>query len=279
MIPIQRGAEPAKLAVARKSGLAKMAALGRPPTSKEITGYKIVGEELWRAQFRKCCYCETVIHKDYNDVEHYRPKASAQCAPGPVRAYGYWWLAWTWENLLFACPVCNRSEKNDQFPLAANSGSLSDHEAPSGQELPLLIDPASGINPLEHIIFIREAICRGGPKQWYARPRHGSQLGNHSITVFGMNHENLLDLRDSYYELNIAHRIVKLQQALAGGKFNQVSEQYEEALRLLLAGQPYVALAYDALRAAIDDIQLEQIIQRKWPAPSDIPLAKAKVKT
>jgi hypothetical protein len=272
MIPIRRGKEPDPLTHTRARELAKMAALGRPPTSKEISGYEIVGKELWRAQHRKCCYCEMIIAKDYNDVEHYRPKASAQCAPGPTRSYGYWWLAWTWDNLLFICPACNRSKKRDQFPLSSGSVPLNDHETPPGQELPLLLDPAGGINPLEHIVFTREAASRGEAEHWRAKPRHGSALGNYSILVYGLNSDELIELRDDYYERIIARRIKKLQAALAGGHPGAINEEFDEALRLLLAAQPYVALAYDALRGAIADAQLLQTIGRQWPDHAEIPL-------
>lgn len=55
----------------------------------------------------KCAYCEAdtqvVAH---GDVEHYRPKSI------------YWWLAYTYDNYLFACQICNQTYKNDNFPIA-----------------------------------------------------------------------------------------------------------------------------------------------------------------
>ncbi|QEC78284.1 HNH endonuclease family protein [Mucilaginibacter ginsenosidivorax] len=55
---------------------------------------------------RKCAYCEadtaTVAH---GDVEHYRPKSI------------YWWLAYTYDNYLFACQICNQTYKGDNFPI------------------------------------------------------------------------------------------------------------------------------------------------------------------
>ena len=45
----------------------------------------------------KCAYCEsptdTVAH---GDVEHYRPKSK------------YWWLAYCYDNYLYACQICNQ---------------------------------------------------------------------------------------------------------------------------------------------------------------------------
>ncbi len=272
MVPVQRGEEPDSLKTARERELPKLAALGRPPISEEITGYQIVGEALWRAQHYKCCYCEMKIAKSYNDVEHYRPKARALCAPGAKRDYGYWWLAWTWANLLFSCPRCNRSKKRDHFPLASGSVSLADYQAPPGAELPLLLDPSNTVNPLDHIVFKWEAVGRGQPKHWRARPRDGSQLGNYSIDVYDLNDEELLDLRDDYYENHIKYPISKLQAALANGNTAVIVERYDEALLLLRETQQYVALAYDALCSAIDNAQLLNTIGRKWPDRAELPI-------
>ncbi|MGX5843690.1 hypothetical protein ACWGTI_23505 [Mesorhizobium sp. ArgA1] len=54
----------------------------------------------------KCAYCEaatsTVAH---GDVEHFRPKGI------------YWWLAYDFDNYLFACQICNQIYKSDSFPV------------------------------------------------------------------------------------------------------------------------------------------------------------------
>jgi len=54
----------------------------------------------------KCAYCEasteTVAH---GDVEHFRPKSI------------YWWLAFCYDNYLFACQLCNQTYKGNNFPV------------------------------------------------------------------------------------------------------------------------------------------------------------------
>lgn len=86
-----------------------------------------VVEELKRAHFSKCCYCESPA--PYGDVEHYRPKAH------------YYWLAYQWDNLLWACPSCNR-HKGDSFPLEYPSAQCRTEHDPLHAEAPLLIHPA-----------------------------------------------------------------------------------------------------------------------------------------
>jgi hypothetical protein len=60
----------------------------------------------------KCAYCEsptdTVAH---GDVEHYRPKSK------------YWWLAYCYDNYVYACQICNQVHKGDEFPIHATSGA------------------------------------------------------------------------------------------------------------------------------------------------------------
>ncbi len=50
----------------------------------------------------KCCYCEQSIADSYQQVEHFRPKAT------------YYWLAHSWDNLFLCCDRCN-GFKNDTF--------------------------------------------------------------------------------------------------------------------------------------------------------------------
>lgn len=146
MIPIQRGPEPQALRDARSHRLAKLRAIAaaREPTAKDIHGYAVVAHDLWTAQGHKCCYCESQVQRGHNDVEHFRPKGRADRTPGCTQTHGYGWLAFTWENLLFSCPNCNRGKaKADRFPLAGGSTALLAEQQPPGQELPLLLDPAT----------------------------------------------------------------------------------------------------------------------------------------
>jgi hypothetical protein len=54
----------------------------------------------------KCAYCEgKASHVAHGDVEHMRPKAD------------YWWLAYCYDNYLYACQLCNQSFKGTNFPI------------------------------------------------------------------------------------------------------------------------------------------------------------------
>lgn len=53
----------------------------------------------------KCAYCEQKVEQLH--VEHYRPKSI------------YYWLTYSWDNLLLACGFCN-SHKKEKFELFGN---------------------------------------------------------------------------------------------------------------------------------------------------------------
>jgi hypothetical protein len=111
VIRIERRTEPGELAGARERGLAAAREALRTGARLELSGYDVAKAALADMQHGKCCYCEKREEQPkYRDVEHYRPKVT------------YWWLTWSWDNLLFSCMDCNREHKRDQFPLAA-SGS------------------------------------------------------------------------------------------------------------------------------------------------------------
>lgn len=100
-----------------------------------------VRNQLLEDQHYKCAYCECNITKEYNDVEHYRPKSK------------YYWLGHEWNNLLYACDICNRTYKKDFFPLK-NEANRVTAPADLGNEEPLIINPAF-VEPMAHIRFNR----------------------------------------------------------------------------------------------------------------------------
>jgi hypothetical protein len=121
MIRIDRGDEPPELTSSRIRQLA-LAALSGPPT--DFVGYDVspVKERLWETQHRKCAYCERPQGLENQPIEHFRPKAH------------YWWLAWTWENLFFACYHCNgQGIKGDHFPIQGPALAAWDFDLPSSR--------------------------------------------------------------------------------------------------------------------------------------------------
>lgn len=243
---------------------------------KKITGYQVVRDDLRHAQHLKCCYCEKMEESYSNDVEHYRPKLKADRRPGSNETYGYWWLAFTWTNLLFACSSCNRSEKRTQFPLKKGSIPLRPEQSPSGDEVPLILDPADAKeNPVAHIEFVFEVRIVGEPKRWYARGRDGkSSVGEKSIEVYGLNRLHLVEMRGMYIAKNIRDDAKDLERYLDERNTQEALRAFKKALSRMEPTALYAALTYDAYRHYVPESKL-QVIGKSWPKPDEVGIPRA----
>ncbi len=267
MILVKRGKEPDKLKQVRVREIAKLQTivLSRPPTAKEIKGYKCVAENLWKAQHRKCCYCEKKFETYNNDVEHYRPKTAVDHETGSGTVVGYWWLAFTWKNLLFACDCCNRKHKKIRFPLAPSSTPLATMKNPPGKEKPLLLDPAGAINPVEHIEYVFETTS----KKWWPRGRNGSFFGAKTIEVCKLDRPQLVALYGDHVK-ELQGFIGAIDEAISRGQKDLILSAFQRALGHLTAQSCYVGLTYDVFRHHFPDATLQALIQRSWPEPSEV---------
>lgn len=232
MIKIERAGEPEGLAERRTKQLATVGATCPERNSSHTNAYLHAKPTLVKMQHHKCCYCDRRHVPDHNSVEHFRPFAR------------YWWLAWTWENLLFACAACNgKGGKSDQFPLASGCAPLSYLEQPPGGERPLLIDPTVD-DPRQHIHFAKLPTGR-----W--TPIGKTERGSVTIRALGL-------ARDSYLE-EIAHHVDHvvmpvvrdLQTAHAVGFPTPSFADYwhRKCAELLDPARPCLALSEDVLRS------------------------------
>jgi len=69
----------------------------------------------------KCAFCEAKVER--TDVEHYRPKSI------------YYWLAYSWDNLLLACPTCNQDYKKAKFELQGTRTTFQASDLPEVHSL------------------------------------------------------------------------------------------------------------------------------------------------
>ncbi|WNG32322.1 hypothetical protein F0U61_00865 [Archangium violaceum] len=238
MIRIDRGAEPGNLPGIRDEELKRVGAIAasRAPTGDDIGARYVTVRDVLRArQFGKCAYCEWREQPKRNDLEHYRPKSR------------YWWLAWTWENFLFACRNCNQfPAKGDQFPLELGCRALNPHEQPPGEERPLLIDPASE-DPLTHIQFVPER--HKGHERWVPRARGGSERGLETIRILHLDDaDNLLTVYQEHVRDYIEPARQRIAEAIAADDGARVRDTWKrEVCSLLSPSMPLVALSRDAL--------------------------------
>ena len=217
MIRIDRGPEPAALPPVRTEELQRVRQLHAAGSfdSKAVgEAYAVVKDDLWKQQSMRCCYCEIWSQCSYNDVEHFRPKARADRGGGTVDG-GYWWLAWTWENLLFSCPNCNRSAKNDAFPLEPGSVPLLADEQPPGRELSTLIDPCAE-DPVELIQFVFDG------SHWQPIGRRGNSRGQRTVELLKLGRAELLTLYAAHVEELVKPRTDETREAIVLGDKDRV---------------------------------------------------------
>ncbi len=123
-----------------------------------VYGGKMVKNALIKIQHNKCCFCESSLHAQHGDVEHFRPKGGwVQEEKDKLSEVGYYWLAYDWDNLFLACQKCNQTFKKNYFPIENLSGRALNHTHDIAKELHLIINPSID-NPQEHLLFKKEVI-------------------------------------------------------------------------------------------------------------------------
>ena len=211
---------------------------------RAIYGHADVRAALREAQQCKCCYCEGRFAAFAAfDIEHYRPKGAVRQDEKSQRQLpGYYWLAYSWENLYLCCPICNSSGKKDLFPLADQTARARSHRDDVARESPLLIDPGGTDDPRAHIRFrLEHAVSQ-------------TDAGCRTIDVLDLNRPELLDARRRHLtrlrELQGLQEVV--QRLDADGLEPHVIELRERARRKLarapLPSAIFSAMAADFLR-------------------------------
>lgn len=142
---------------------------------------------LNRVYHGKCAFCETSL--ELLAVEHFRPKRG-----------GYYWLAYSWDNLLLSCPICNTSKSNS-FPIDGERVSLKKEDdifqkihslsrAYDVIEKPLLIDPET-VDPI-----LLDAICFDRNGRMFSLDRRVQT----TIDICKLDRESLRERRQSIWD-------------------------------------------------------------------------------
>ena len=214
------------------------------PFDSRIYAHETVKAALVAMQRGKCAYCERIIGLG-GDVEHFRPKGNVcQAAGGAAQTPGYYWLAYEWSNLLYACKDCNQTHKGVLFPLRDPAKRARSHTdaANLSQEEPLLLDPTQ-TDPSQVIGFREE----------FAYAVEGNPSGTATITVCGLNRPDVRDERRQHLNtirllqdlLSLAQRgqLEPLDEILAAKASKIIRESLEETAK-------FAAMARAALRPA-----------------------------
>lgn len=148
-----------------------------------------VRDILFQSQNKKCCFCENIRAKKREfDGEHFRPKLSIAEESGNEHP-GYWWLAYEWSNLFYACKTCNQEYKKTHFPIR---GTRARNESDSLEdELAVLVHPQNE-NPEDFIGFDWQ---QGYGKFVKATGLDEHNRGNETIRIVGLNDGQLMEER------------------------------------------------------------------------------------
>jgi hypothetical protein len=276
MIQIRRGPEPSALKkAARVRLLAAVNAFnahGAPSDALKNTlfGYDAgtTKKVLYISQNKKCAWCESLTHFSGSPIEHYRPKYGAwRFLPGqsgPIDETHYWWLTWTWSNLLFSCGRCNnKAHKANYFPLkgAACSQPVALIGAPppnpvvsTTTEQPLLLDPAGAADPLDHIEW-RALNRHFNRRDWIWTPLGLTPEGDATLRILKLG--DLADRYQGHVRTRLLSSIETIEEHLANGRVTAASGRWNQLLADTLApSSEFAAFTWYALKALIDPILL-----------------------
>lgn len=162
----------------------------------DIYGHANIKASLINSQNGKCAFCEqNILSVSHGDIEHFRPKGGyKQNNKDILNTPGYYWLAYTWDNLLFACEICNQSFKKNLFPIRNQAKRAINHHISLKFEKPILINPYSE-NPKFIIGYNKE----------YAFGKDKKGRGNKTIEILGLNRDSkgesdLVEIRKDYLD-------------------------------------------------------------------------------
>jgi len=268
--------EPLRLSIAKRIGdlqkkaLASRAASRKKPSKnrrakekkhavKFAHAWKKYKDSFAYTQFNKCAFCECDVTKSgYGDVEHYYPKGEVWELSGSgdqrtkkvLSPFGYWWLAYEWNNYLFACAKCNQKFKGSYFPIKEKARRLPPNQRPTKRfpkETPLLLNPYGRIDPGKHLEFDLNGLVI---------KRGGSSFGNETIRTCGLNRVELARARE-----NKALRAHELVQSLRKRGNQKDLSLLQDCYKLGRESQEHSGM----VRAVFKDsggLQWEELVER-----------------
>lgn len=256
MIRVLHGEEPPELARHRKRHLAKLQAEWKridATDAKAVEGLlerhdKLLNQDyrepaagpLWSAWVHRCAYCGA-YRNESDPLDHFRPRR------GDAEHGGYWWLTWSWTNLLPACTTCNGAKLN-HFPV--RGPRLRPFESDVEREQAMLIDP-SRENPLEYLDYFCER--DHDEERWTVQASDGPEgRGMATTRRFG------LDKDDGRYQqhLELLHDLLHdLELERQRGTPATLRELWTRKMRVF-AGLQFPALTHAFMRRHYGEVMM-----------------------
>jgi uncharacterized protein (TIGR02646 family) len=256
LIRVRRSLEPLALVEVRTKKLVGCAEKAQPD-SGDLKGYDANGVKrlLFRDQHKKCAWCERRQDFSSSPIEHYRPKKGAfRNLPGEDRQISnvhYWWLTWTWENLLFACTRCNdAAHKGNYFPLEPGSveakppdGQIPDADINSvREERPLLLNPAED-SFLRHVEWI-PGNTHQARRNWTWTPRGLTARGEATIAILKLG-----ELADelAHHLRSVLNLVEEAEQHLCASRTVEAKDTWRKVISYLGPEYDFTAATWCAL--------------------------------
>ena len=210
--------------------------------NRSVYAHEAVKTTLERLFNDKCAYCET--KSEGWDVEHFRPKGRvAERSDHP----GYYWLAYSWENLYLSCEYCNQRRRDrprwddpvslpaqgkaDHFPLADEKTRAMSPTDDIRNETPLLIDPCAE-DPEDYLGY-------GVTGEVF--PIDDNRAGKKSIELFHLSRRRLRIQRRKIVDM--ARKILKVILSESTPDSLRVELRRYLDTELTAANSPYAAVA------------------------------------
>ena len=177
-----------------------------------------VRDMLKKIYHNKCAYCETKFTRSYINIEHYRPKSK------------YYFLAYSWSNLLPICQVCNTTKSNhselsdENLRLKYNNETLQDVQYKTKDynlvEKPLFIHP--DIDDYENLFYFNTK----GKMLINTKHRDKKRI-EYTIQRSKLNELDLLNRRGEVFEEfeNMKNRLLFLFPSVKVESFEQRAEE------------------------------------------------------
>lgn len=221
---------------------------GHYPDSQNSTNYDKrykyddVKTRLVSLYHNKCAFCESKLESMH--VEHFRPKRG-----------GYYWMAFSWDNLLLSCPTCN-TYKGDDFFLSergvrvvfTNTDEIIQRintlsSVYDATEKPLMISPETvTVEELSSIAFSQD----GSMSSENVRMQHTIESCKLSRKALCENRKRIWDRLRNHI-------------SIAAAEFGVGSERFHDA----------VSIAVKAFRSESQDVESDYIAFRKYVLSSD----------
>jgi hypothetical protein len=185
-----------------------------------IRGFLLALENIFN---HKCAYCESKLEAGYLSL--FRPSKGASgsnSAPLLTENWSeyYFWLVWNWPNHYFSCLDCSDS-KGFYFPVAktrAIPGIFSSFRLLE-EEKPYIVDPCYE-NPLQFLQFSPDGTVV---------PREGSERGQKTIDVFGLNRQALITARKKEFGI-FKNELGALLATCRDANIEELTNTYETRL-------------------------------------------------